>query len=62
MLCDQPRVEDHESGPFHEITIVGHAARDFDTPAFDAFLKKAVKAFLQMGKTLGKIKMASELE
>ncbi len=62
VLCDQPRLKFTNLGPFHEITIVGHSARDFETPAFDAFLKKAVKAFLQMGKTLGKLKKASELE
>ena len=62
VLCDQPRLKITNLGPFHEITIVGHNARDFETPAFDAFLKKAVKAFLQMGKSLGKLKKASELE
>ncbi len=62
VLCDQPRLKFTNLGPFHEITIVGHNAQDFETPAFDAFLKKAAKAFLQMGKTLGKLKKASELE
>jgi excinuclease ABC subunit A len=62
VLCDQPRLKFTNLGPFHEITIVGHSAREFEAAAFDAFLKKAVKAFLQMGKTLGKLKKASELE
>ncbi len=62
VLCDQARLKFTNLGPFHEITIVGHSAKEFETPAFDAFLKKAVKAFLQMGKTLGKLKKASELE
>ncbi len=61
VLCDQPRLKFTNLGPFHEITIVGHSAREFETPAFDAFLKKAVKAFLGMG-ALGKLTRASELE
>ena len=61
VLCDQPRVKFTNLGPFQEITIVGHALEDFETPAFEAFLKKSVKAFLGMGK-LGKLKKASELE
>ena len=61
VLCDQPRLKFTNLGPFHEITIVGHSVSEFETPAFDAFLKKAVKAFLGMG-TPGKLKKASELE
>ncbi len=61
VLCDQPRLKFTNLAPFQEITIVGHAALDFETPAFDAFLKKAVKSFLGMGK-LSKLKKASELE
>ena len=61
VLCDLPRLKITDLGPFQEITIVGHAADDFDTPGFDAFLKKAVKAFLGIGKP-SKIKKASELE
>ena len=61
VLCDQPRLKFTNLGPFHEITIVGHGAREFETPAFDAFLKKAVKAFLGMG-ALGKLARASDLE
>ena len=60
VLCDLPRLKITDVGPFQEITIVGHAAEDFDTPGFDAFLQKAVKAFLDMGKPV-KIKKASEL-
>jgi excinuclease ABC subunit A len=61
VLCDQPRLKFANLGPFQEITIVGHAAKDFESPAFDVFLKKAVKTYLAMGK-LGKLKKASELE
>jgi hypothetical protein len=61
VLCDQPRLKFTKLGSFDEITIVGHSAKDLETPAFDAFLKKAVKAFLGMG-ALGKLKKASELE
>ena len=60
VLCDLPRLKITDIGPFQEITIVGHAAEDFDTPGFDAFLRKAVEAFLAIGKP-GKIKKASEL-
>ncbi len=42
VLSDLPRLKIQDLGPFQEITIVGHAAADFDTPGFDAFLKKAV--------------------
>jgi excinuclease ABC subunit A len=61
VLCDHPRIKFTNLGPFQEITIVGHAAEDLETPAFLAFLKKSVKAFLAMGK-LGELKTASELE
>jgi excinuclease ABC subunit A len=61
VLCDQPRLKFEELGPFQEITIVGHAAADFDTPGFDAFLRKAVTAFLSIGKP-SQLKKASELE
>jgi len=61
VLCDQPRLKITDLGPFQEITIVGHASEDFNTPGFDAFLKKAVQAFLDMGKP-GKLKKASELD
>jgi hypothetical protein len=40
----------HDVGPFQEVTLVGHSVTDFETPAFDAFLKKAVRAFLSLGK------------
>jgi excinuclease ABC subunit A len=48
VLCDQPRLRISDVGPFQEITIVGHAAADFETPGFNAFLKKAVAAFLSL--------------
>ena len=60
VLCDLPRLKITEIGPFQEVTIIGHAVEDFDTPGFDAFLRKAVEAFLAIGKP-AKIKKASEL-
>jgi hypothetical protein len=47
-------------GPFQEVTIIGHAFADFDTPGFDGFLSKAVRAFLELGKP-SRMKKASEL-
>ena len=61
VLCDHLRVRFANIGPFQEITIVGHAVEEFETPAFATFLRKSVSAFLGMGK-LGKLKTASELE
>ena len=61
VLCDQPRLKFTDLGPFQEITIVGHAAEEFDTPGFDAFLRKAVRAFLDIGKP-SKLKKASDLD
>ena len=60
VLCDLPRLKLTDVGPFQEITIVGHTFEEFDTPGFDAFLKKAARAFLDMGKP-SKVKKASEL-
>jgi excinuclease ABC subunit A len=60
VLCDQPRLKLTDVGPFQEITITGHAAEDFDTPGFDAFLRKSVTAFLDIGKP-SQLKKASEL-
>ncbi len=60
MLCDLPRLRINDLGAFQEIAIVGHAVADFETPGFDAFLKKAVAGFLGIGKP-SKIKKASEL-
>ncbi len=51
VLCDQPRLKITDLGPFQEITIVGHAVEDFDTPGFDAFLNKAVQGVSGHGKT-----------
>ena len=48
ILCDQARLKFEELGGFQEITIIGHAADDFDTPGFDTFLRKAVTAFLSI--------------
>ncbi|MGO9470609.1 MAG: excinuclease ABC subunit UvrA, partial [Isosphaeraceae bacterium] len=60
VLCDQPRVKTTTIGPFQAITIVGYSLEEFQTPTFDAFLRKAVAAFLDIGKP-SKIKKASEL-
>jgi excinuclease ABC subunit A len=60
VLSDQPRLKIIDIGPFQEIAIVGHAAEDFETPAFDQFLRKAVDAFLMFGNS-GKLMKASEL-
>jgi excinuclease ABC subunit A len=50
VLCDAPRLKVQNVGPFQEITLVGHSVTDFETLAFDAFLNKAVAAFLKLGK------------
>ncbi|HKI19357.1 MAG TPA: excinuclease ABC subunit A, partial [Isosphaeraceae bacterium] len=60
VLCDQPRVKTSIVGPFQVITIVGHSLEEFQTPAFASFLRKAIAAFLDIGKP-SKIKKASEL-
>ena len=60
VLCDQPRLKLAEVGPFQEITIVGHAVQEFETPGFDAFLRKAVNSFLNIGQP-SKLRKASEL-
>jgi excinuclease ABC subunit A len=60
VLCDQPRVKTTNAGPFQLITIVGYSAEEFKTPSFESFLRKAVAAFLNIGKP-SKIKKASEL-
>jgi excinuclease ABC subunit A len=60
VLSDLPRLRINDLGPFQEITIVGHGFADFETPGFDTFLKKAVAAFLGVGKP-ARFKRASEL-
>ena len=61
MLSDAPRIKvATNAGPMQEITITAHSAADFESPAFDAFLTKAVAAILGRGK-LAKLKKASEL-
>jgi excinuclease ABC subunit A len=60
VLSDAPRVKLTNNGVFQEITITGFALADFQTEAFDAFLKKAVAAFLRRAES-GKLKKASEL-
>ena len=61
VLCDQPRVKLEDLGPFQEIVLVGHAVADFETSGFDAFLQKAVAAYLKMGNP-SRLKRASQLE
>jgi excinuclease ABC subunit A len=60
VLCDQPRLKVSDVGAFQEITIVGHAVADFETPGFDGFLQRAVAAFVEKRKPSG-IRRASEL-
>jgi excinuclease ABC subunit A len=47
-------------GGTQEVAITGHTAGDFETPAFDAFLARAVAAYQRAGKT-GRLVPASEL-
>jgi len=61
VLSDAPRIKvTTNASPMQEITITAHSAADFESPAFDAFLTKAVAAILGRGKT-AKLKKASEL-
>ena len=60
VLSDAPRVKIETMGPYQEIVITGHSAADFETLGFEAFLGKAVAAYLGQGKT-GKLRKASEL-
>jgi len=60
VLSDSPRVRLTNDGVFQEITITGFALADFQTEGFDAFLKKAVAAFVRWGEA-SKLKKASEL-
>jgi excinuclease ABC subunit A len=47
-------------GGTQEVVITCHAAADLETPAFDAFLAKAVASYQRLGKT-GALVAASEL-
>ncbi len=61
VLSDAPRIKvTTHAGPMQEITITAHSAAEFESPAFDAFLIKAVAATLGRGKS-AKLKKASEL-
>ncbi len=61
VLSDAPRIKvEPLSGLMQEITITAHSATEFESPAFDAFLTKAVAAILGRSKS-GKLKKASEL-
>jgi excinuclease ABC subunit A len=60
VLCDQPRVKVEAIGPFQAITIIGHSLEECQTEGFEAFLRKAVAAFLGSDEP-GKVKKASEL-
>jgi excinuclease ABC subunit A len=60
VLCDQPRLKVIDIGPYQEVTIVGHASEDFETPGFDAFLEKSVTAFLEKNNG-SKLRKASDL-
>jgi excinuclease ABC subunit A len=60
VLSDAPRVKLTNDGMSQEITITGFVLADFQTEGFDAFLKKAVAAFVRWGEA-GTLKRASEL-
>ena len=60
VLSDAPRVKIETLGPYQEIVITGHSAAEFETLGFEAFLGKAVAAYLGREKA-GKLKKASEL-
>ncbi|MBV8487399.1 MAG: hypothetical protein JO161_03900, partial [Planctomycetaceae bacterium] len=60
VLSDAPRAKLTNNGMFQEITLTGFALADFQTEGFDAFLKKAVAAFVRWSEA-GKLKKASEL-
>ena len=60
VLSDLPRLRVNDLGAFQEIAIVGHAVADFETPGFDAFLKKAVSVSWGSGSP-ARLKKASEL-
>jgi excinuclease ABC subunit A len=60
VLSDAPRLKLANNGMFQEITITGFALADFQTEGFDAFLKRAVAAFVRWGEA-GTLKRASEL-
>jgi excinuclease ABC subunit A len=61
VLSDSPRLTlANGKGPTQDVTITCHAAEDLETPAFEAFLAKAIAAFQKIGKT-GKLVAASEL-
>jgi excinuclease ABC subunit A len=47
-------------GGTQEVVITCHAADDLETPAFDAFLTRAVASYQRLGKT-GALVAASEL-
>ncbi len=59
--CDSRRLVVEDSGPYQVLTITGHLLADFETAGFDAFLTKAVSAFLGTGKP-AKLVAASKLE
>jgi hypothetical protein len=58
--CDSPRLTITDVGPSQEIMIHCHSAEDVETPAFEAFLARAVAAYTGQGRT-GKVMLASEL-
>ena len=60
MLSDAPRIKVSTHGTIQEVTLTAHSAAEFETPAFDAFLNRAVAAVLGQGKRV-KLKKASEL-
>jgi excinuclease ABC subunit A len=60
VLSDAPRLKVTDVPGSQEIAITAYSAVDFETPAFDAFLTRAVAAFLGR-KASGRLRKASEL-
>ncbi len=60
VLCDSARLIMTDVGPTQEIMIHCHSAEDVETAAFDAFLERAVGAFLKQAAP-SKLIVASEL-
>jgi excinuclease ABC subunit A len=62
VLSDAPRLSFTNIASTQEITITGHAAAEFETDGFKAFLALAVTAFLSQGKSgKAKLRKASEM-
>lgn len=60
VLSDAPRLKITRVGLVDEVVITAHGPGELETPAFDAFLRKAVAAALNPGEP-AKLRKASEL-